>query len=149
MILRGLYKLIVVSWTLWFGLGIGQVHARDPLEATAAETQSEVTLEVEETSPLFRRMGESCFFGAGAGAASTLLSSLPMAGQGLTVSTTFGVAIGAAGLGCLVGFAGASAASVFVSWWEQDEEWSFPWDISRSAASVYDAAEEGRSVVTP
>ncbi len=136
-------KLIVLCWSLWFGLGIDQVHARAPHDAT--ETQAERTAEVNETSPLLRRMGESCFFGAGAGAASTLLSSLHMAGQGLSVSTTFGVAIGAAGLGCLVGFAGASAAGVFISWWEQDDEWLFPRVISPPAATASDAADLVRS----
>ena len=70
-----------------------------------------------------RRLGESCFFGAGAGAASTLLASAPLIGQGLSATGAMAIALGAAGVGCTVGFAGAATATTFNYMWDQGWFW--------------------------
>ncbi|GAB6057032.1 hypothetical protein JCM31598_01490 [Desulfonatronum parangueonense] len=135
------FQITVIVFTICLILAAYPVQARDS-ENTSGVNHDEPT-DIAEQYPLVRRMGEACFFGAGAGAASTLISSLPLAGQGLSVSTTFGIAVGAATLGCVVGFAGASASSLFTNWWwDQGLEWAAIWNDTGQPAGRADALDE-------
>ncbi|SDB49945.1 hypothetical protein SAMN05660653_02459 [Desulfonatronum thiosulfatophilum] len=132
---------IIVALTICLFFSTYPVQAQDSEYTDGMNSDESPNL--AEPYPLMRRMGEACFFGAGAGSASTLISSLPLAGQGLSVSATFGIAVGAAALGCVVGFAGASASSLFTNWWwDQGLEWAPTWNNTEQPAGLAGVFDE-------
>jgi len=74
---------------------------------------------IVDPATVARRVGEACVFGAAAGAAGALVAGAPVAASGLAAPSVFSIALGAAAVGCTVGFVGATAASGFSVFWER------------------------------
>lgn len=96
--------------------------APPPAAGAPADATPNAATSPDFVALMLRKGGESCFFGAGTGAASILLSSIQMPTTGLAAPGLFGLALGAASFGCAVGFVGATAASGFSYFWEQSVE---------------------------
>ncbi len=79
----------------------------------------ERTIPLNEAAQAARRVGEACIFGATAGAVGALMAGAPIAANGIAAPSVVSIAIGAAAVGCLVGFAGSSAASGFGFFWDR------------------------------
>jgi len=95
-------------------------HARASADGTAmvdAEAARDSSPAPEGEVSLVRRGSESCFVGAGTGAASIFLSSI-LEGGGLAAPNLFGLALSGAGFGCVIGFVGATAATGYTYLWE-------------------------------
>lgn len=91
----------------------GTAQAQELLPRAAAEER------LADSALMARRVGEACIFGAAAGAAGAIMAGAPVAASGLAAPSVFSVALGAAAVGCTVGFVGATAASGFSVFWER------------------------------
>lgn len=93
-----------------------------PAEVTDAPASAETPAVPEViTDPihLMRRGGEACTVGAATGLVSFLITSSQIPANGLVAPSLFGLGLGAAGLGCTLGFVSVTAATGFGYLWEQ------------------------------
>jgi len=70
-----------------------------------------------DTARVFARMGESCVYGAVAGATSALLTTGPYLSGAWVLPPLLTIGMSAAGVGCLVASSGAAAAEVYRQTW--------------------------------
>jgi len=92
----------------------GEARAQDSLLVRPA-TQERLV----DPTAIVRSVGEACVFGAAAGAAGALMAGAPVAASGLAAPSVISIALGAAAVGCTVGFVGATAANSFGVFWER------------------------------
>lgn len=92
----------------------GEARAQDSLLARPANEERLV-----DPKAIARSVGEACVFGAAAGAAGALMAGAPVAASGLAAPSVVSIALGAAAVGCTVGFVGATAANSFGVFWER------------------------------
>lgn len=92
----------------------GEARAQDSLLARPANEERLV-----DPTAIARSVGEACVFGAAAGAAGALMAGAPVAASGLAAPSVVSIALGAAAVGCTVGFVGATAANSFGVFWER------------------------------
>lgn len=74
---------------------------------------------------LLRAGGEACAFGAATGVVSVMVTTA-QAGNGLWAPSLFGITLGAAGFGCVLGFVGTTAATSFTYLWERGVDPNLP-----------------------
>lgn len=95
-------------------------------ESAEAEQSTLLLVQHDQTEiqrlEMARRVGEACVFGAAAGAAGAMLAGAPAAVSAIGATGVVSVAVGAAALGCTVGFVGATAASGFRLLWKEKVE---------------------------